>query len=296
MRGSPRFAGERGHHAAGRAKCQSPILIQVEKDRLQAGLAPAQSKDQSGNDGATREESAEDDEKLQPVLPGATVACLPVDPLFPRREAAPGTVIMPDSTLEAGRVGHWGQTLHVKMCHCNWQPPGPTRPRGFGRTREAPCQRHPPAVGGCAITSVHWRFAVNYFSCSTSCCGAGVVVSISLNLGSERSLGAADSLVQQQETALSAIADAQSARRVRIMEVKKLVICLGEGVLALSWWGLLMRGTAAIPAKKPGREITWWERRKRATTGLARHSDSRQRQRQNRLQRRRERLLERISS
>jgi hypothetical protein len=63
------------------------------------------------------------------------------------------------------------------------------------------------------------RLVENYFVGITSG-GAGVTVSISLNFVSGRSRGAPDSPVQQQETEMSATADAQRAERIRIMESK----------------------------------------------------------------------------
>lgn len=92
------------------------------------------------------------------------------------------------------------------------------------------------------------RFVGNYFVGITSG-GAGVTVSISLNFVSGRSRGAADSPVQQQETDMSAITDAQKAEKIRIMESKSkgLLFACGEW-LARTWRRLPLPSSA--PATK----------------------------------------------
>jgi hypothetical protein len=135
------------------------------------------------------------------------------------------------------------------------------------------------------------RFIENYFVGITSG-GAGVTVSISLNFVSGRSRGASDSPVQQQETEISAIADAQKAEKIRIMESKsKGLLYACGGLSAPPWWRLLLPGSTAATKSNQKLAITWWEPRTRASMGLGPHSGSRKLRRRNQRQGQRGRQL-----
>lgn len=97
------------------------------------------------------------------------------------------------------------------------------------------------------------------------------MVSISLNLGTAGSGGALASPVQQQEDNIRATAEADKARRMRIMESKKEKFVTLEGI-ARSVHGV---GTGREPRGNQAEVITWRVPHKVAWTRRVRHSGSR---------------------